>query len=127
MILNPADLEILASTVTTGSGQLLVSPDPVTGLPGRLWGVDLVVTSGISSGTALVAATDIGTVLFSRMAPENFAVSVQQAQAAGDIFLAVDPYSGSANNLVRVLCEERIALGVTRPTALCKVTFNGTT
>ncbi len=40
--------------------------------------------------------------------------------------LLVDPYSQSANNLVRFIAEERIAVGSPRPTALVKVTFNGT-
>ena len=41
--------------------------------------------------------------------------------------LFIDPYGLSTTNQVRILCEERIALGVPRPAALVAITTNGTT
>lgn len=41
--------------------------------------------------------------------------------------MKVDPFSRSTENIVRLIVEERLALAVPRPSALLKITFNGTT
>ena len=40
--------------------------------------------------------------------------------------IKVDPYSASTTNQIKVIVEERFALTVPRPSALAKITFNGT-
>jgi len=108
VILNPSDWEKVQLTAAT-TGELLVSPTPTTETVDSLWGVPVVQTAQIAAGTALVASLKGGTVCFSRQPP----------------MLMVDPYSQSSRNMVRIIAEERLAIGVTRPTALCVVTFNG--
>jgi HK97 family phage major capsid protein len=111
VIVHPADYELVAATLTTGSGELLVTSDP-TGAPTvSLWGVPFIQTTQIAAGTALVADLATGAVVFEREPARIF----------------VDPYSASTTNEVKFVCEERLALGVTRPDALCVTTFNGTT
>lgn len=111
IVLHPDDWEIVVVTASQGSGEFLVTADPTRSPATTLWGVPVTVTSQIPAGTALVANMARGAVVFTREVPT----------------VKVDPYSQSANNLVRFICEERLALGVTRPAALAAVTFNGTT
>lgn len=107
--LNPEDWEIVLTT-TSDQGDHIVQTDVTGASPRSLWGVRVVLTTGIDAGTALVANLAEGTVVFERE----------------PVRVMVDPYSQSKNNLVRFIAEERLALGVTRPDALVEVTFNGT-
>jgi len=109
IVLNPSDWEIvLKSSATTG--ELLVSPTPTSGTPMSLWGVPVTVTSQLTAGTALVANLAQSSVVFSRESAQLF----------------VDPYGLATSNMIRIVAEERLALGVTRPSAVVKVTFSGT-
>ncbi len=109
IILNPADWELVLRTPAS-TGELIVSHDPAAGPVLSLWGVPVTVTSQITAGTGIVANLAASTVVFSREPAKLF----------------VDPYSASTNNLVKVIAEERLALGVTRPSGIVKITYNGT-
>lgn len=119
VILNPADAEIFDLSNSTGAGLHAVldndSPGASVGALGSApsrwaWGLRIVSDTMQTAGTATVASFAQAAVVFQRE-PAN---------------IFVDPFSQSANNLVRFICEERLALGVLRPTAICLVTFNGT-
>lgn len=109
VVLHPTDWEII-QTYATSTGDFLVATAVVDATARSLFGVPVVVTTGIASGTGLVGALAASTVVFQREMPSVF----------------VDPYSASTSNLVKFICEERLALGVVRPTGLVKITFNGT-
>lgn len=118
IIMNPADAEIfdLTNYASAGLHAVMDNDSPggsaaVAGSPSRqAWGARIVETSQITSGTALVMNAADAAVTFLREPPTVF----------------VDPYSKSAFNEVRFICEERIGLGLLRPSAILKVTFNGT-
>jgi HK97 family phage major capsid protein len=109
-VLHPTDYEILMATAAS-TAELIVSPDPTQAGAQTIWGVRLVVSSQITSGVALVANLAIAAKAFIRQAPT----------------LTLDPFTLSANNLVRFIAEERLVIGVGLPAAVCKTTFNGTT
>lgn len=109
ILLHPTDWEIIRRTPST-TAELVVQTDPTASAPVTLWGVPVIVTTGLTAGTAIVASLSQGTVVFERE----------------PVRVMIDPYSQSKNNLVRFIAEERLALGVTRPTSILAVTFNGT-
>jgi len=108
IILNPTDWEIVLKYAAT-TGELVVSPTPTSAQPMQLWGVPVTVTSQLTAGTAIVANLAQSSVIFSREPVQLF----------------VDPYGLATSNMIRILAEERLALGVTRPTAVVRITFNG--
>lgn len=107
VILNPADAELFDLTNFADDGLHAVMTVAEDGAKSA-WGLKIIVTTQIASGTALVANLTESTVVFLREPATIF----------------VDPYSQSDKNMVRFICEERIGLGVTRPTGICEVTFD---
>jgi HK97 family phage major capsid protein len=107
VLLNPSDWEKVAKTVDT-TGQHVVTPDPTGTGPGSLWGVPMVLTTGLTAGTGLVANLADAALVFERE-PAT---------------IKVDPYSQSVNNVVRIICEERIGLGVVRAASIVMITFH---
>ena len=107
ILIHPSDWEKVASTVAT-TGELVVTPDPTGHGPGQPWGVPMVLTTGLTTGTGIVANLSDAAVIFERE-PAT---------------IKVDPYSQSVNNVVRFISEERLALGAPRPAAIVRVTFN---
>jgi len=91
-----------------GQGRYLVDADPTKAEGNSLWGLEVVTTTVMPVGTALVAASDSAAVIYERMG-----ISLMASSEAGTDFTM---------NLVRFVAEERLALAVTRPSALCKVT-----
>jgi len=91
-----------------GQGRYLVDADPTKAEGNSLWGLEVVVTTVMPVGTALVAATDTAAVIYERMG-----ISLMASAQSGTDF---------TSNLVRFVAEERLALAVTRPSGLCKVT-----
>jgi|GEM_PF-4777315 len=109
IVLNPADALVFDLSNDTANG--LHAVDTLAGGPAATaWGARIVVTTAIAAGTALVMNAAEAGVVFVRQPPT----------------ITVDPYSRSTANMVRIFCEERLGLGVVRPTAICRVTFNGT-
>jgi HK97 family phage major capsid protein len=108
IVMNPADVEVLRFAKVDTAGSYLVG-DPLAADPGRLWGVPLVVTTRIPAGIALVGAFQVAAGFFVRVAP----------------VLELNPWHQDAfeKNQVVARCEERLALGIPRPGALCAVDF----
>jgi HK97 family phage major capsid protein len=106
IVMNPADwTTVFLQKSTTNE---YIAGDPLNGASRTLWGIPLVVTTQITAGTALVASfQELGEV-YLRMAPR-----IDVANQGTTQFI---------NNTALVRCEERLALGVQRPTAAVKVT-----
>lgn len=109
IVLHPDDAELFDLTNYATAG--LHANASLSGESTRqAWGLQIVVSNQITTGTAMVANLAESTVLFMREPATVF----------------VDPYSQSSSNLVRFICEERVGLGVTRPEGICSVTFDYT-
>ncbi len=106
-VMNPLTWSKLRRT-KDGQGRYLVDADPTKAEGNSLWGLEVVVTTVMPVGTALVAATDTAAVIYERMG-----IALMASSQSGTDF---------TSNLVRFVAEERLALAVTRPSALCKVT-----
>lgn len=98
--LNPVDVETVDLARETG-GKFLGS-GPFSLGPRTLWGKPILETEGVPAGTALVGDFSKA-VLWDR---EQTSVSITDSHA--DFFI---------RNLVAILAEERVAFGVTRPSA----------
>lgn len=113
IIINPltlADLELQKSS----TGAYLLHPnDPASlGNTREFFGVPVVSTTAIAAGKAVVL--DASTVL----AWTRHAITLETTNVGGDSSTA----SYWQSNVVGFRAEERIAIGVTRPTAVCLVT-----
>lgn len=108
VVLHPTDFGKIR-TVKDANGQYLLS-NPMSEPPFSLWGAQVVVTNRIAAGTSLVANLKEGARVYLREAPK----------------LEVAPMGGGTtefiSNLTLIRAEERLALAVVRPTAICKVT-----
>lgn len=103
--MNPIDVETVDLARENGSTGKFISGGPFALGPRTLWGMPILETEAIAAGTALVG--DFAkAVLWDR---EQTAVSFTDSHA--DFFI---------RNMVAVLAEERVAFGVTRPTAFVK-------
>lgn len=112
LVINPADWELVELSADT-QGMFRVSPNVAYSLSPRIWGLQVVVTTAIASGTALVGDGQRGAVLWERQNP-----MLLTTDSDGSKFLS---------NVLTILAELRVGLSVTRPTAWTKITFNGTT
>ncbi len=86
----------------------ILSPDPSTGQVESIFGVPVVVSTFIPAGIALVFDTSQAVLAWTRL---GLTMGVNQF---GD--------NEWTNNLVSFRVEERVAIGVRRPTAVCTVT-----
>lgn len=84
--------------------------NPVTGTSPRLWGKRVIESHGIAEDTFLSAGFLMGATLWDREK-----VTVRASEHDGDNF---------KQNMVTVLCEERIALTVERPAAFITGTIS---
>lgn len=79
-----------------------------TGPVDTLWGLRVVVTTAMTEGTALVGAFSMGAEVY-----RNGGLTVEATNSNEDDFL---------HNLVAIRAEERLGLGVLRPSAFSTVT-----
>ncbi|MGP5579751.1 phage major capsid protein [Glutamicibacter arilaitensis] len=100
--LNPIDVETVDLARENGDTGKFISGGPFSMGPRTLWGMPILETEAIAAGSSLVGDFSKA-VLWDR---EQTAVSFTDSHA--DFFI---------RNLVAVLAEERVAFGVTRPTA----------
>jgi HK97 family phage major capsid protein len=107
IVMNPATWGKLRRTKTS-YGQYLLNADPASSEANSLWGIPVLVTTTCAAGVALVANLEIGAAAFIRNG-----VILEVSNSAGDDF---------TTNTTRFRAEERLTLGVTRPSALLKVT-----
>lgn len=106
VLLNPADwFDIDTRKVGASDDRYVVGNPREMGQP-RLWGLPVVITNSITSGTFLVGAFDIGAQIWDR---EDATIEVSRENS--DNFV---------KNMVTILAEERIALTVYRPGAFIK-------
>ena len=75
----------------------------------NLWGLNVVVTSALGSGTAVVGAFREGAQVFRRSG-----ITVEATNSHASYF---------TSNLTAIRAEERLALAVYRPAAFCTLTF----
>ncbi|BCW76260.1 phage major capsid protein [Arthrobacter sp. NicSoilB11] len=89
------------------AGRYLLGADPTAAEANTLWGLPVAVTTTMPVGTGLIGNLAEGTQAFIRQGITT------------DMGVSTDDF---VKNITRVRCEERLALGVTRPTALLKIT-----
>jgi HK97 family phage major capsid protein len=99
--LNPVDVETVDLARESGTGKFF-GGGPFAMGPRTLWGKPILETEGVPAGTGLVGDFSKA-VLWDR---EQTTVSITDSHA--DFFI---------RNLVAILAEERVAFGVTRPSA----------
>lgn len=106
IVMNPADVETVDLAREGGATGAYFGAGPFAMGPRTLWGVPIVESEAMTSGFALVG--DFAkAVLWDR---EETTISITDSHA--DFFI---------RNLVAILAEERVAFGVTRPTAFVNV------
>ena len=108
--LNPVDVETIDLARESGTTGKFIGAGPFTLGPRTLWGVPIVETEGVAAGQGIVGDFSKA-VLWDR---EETTVSVTDSHA--DFFV---------RNMVAILAEERVAFGVTRPTAFVKTAVAG--
>jgi HK97 family phage major capsid protein len=106
VVLNPSDYQDLVLE-KTADGEYLHG-DPTDSEVGTVWGKQVIASTALTAGTALVGAFAAGCQLWDREAAR-----VDFSDQHSDYF---------AKNLVLARGEERIAFAVTRPTAFVKIT-----
>ena len=105
VMLSPTDVETVDLARENGATGKFLGAGPWALGPRTMWGVPILESEGIAAGTALVGDFSKA-VLWDR---EQTTVTLSNSHA--DFFV---------RNLVAILAEERVAFGVTRPTAFVK-------
>ncbi|WP_185982230.1 phage major capsid protein [Arthrobacter sp. KBS0703] len=107
VIIHPATWSKLRR-VKDSQGRYLLNPDPTAAEANTLWGVPVLATTSIATGTAVVANLAAAAVGFVREG-----ISIQTSNAHNDAFRL---------NQIAYVVEERLQLGVSRPAGIVKVT-----
>lgn len=101
VVLSPTDWHNMELTKDNENRYLMASPTSRT--PPIIWGLPVVESDGMHNGNFMVGAFRLAAMLFDR-------------EEAG-ILISTEDQDNFIRNLVTILCEERIALAVTRPQA----------
>lgn len=114
IVLNPADAEIFDLSNDTSAGLHAMDADGgIRNTPARTaWGLTQVRSTAIAAGTALLI-DPMHVAMFDRQQ-----VTAYMTDSHGNDFTA---------NLLTLLLEMRMGLGLFDPAGVCKLTFNGTT
>jgi HK97 family phage major capsid protein len=107
-VLNPIDWAGIETTKDTAGYYIIGNPQGA--IQPTLWGLPVVATQAMTSGSFLTGAFRLGAQIFDRE-DANVAISTEDS----DNF---------RKNLVTILAEERLALAVYRPEAFIKGTFS---
>lgn len=107
VVMSPVDWHNLELTKDNQNRYLIASPTART--PPMIWGQPVVESDGMTYGDFLVGAFRMAATLFDR------------EEAA--ILLSTEDGDNFVRNLVTILCEERLALAVTRPKAFVYGSF----
>lgn len=111
VVLNPADAELF-DLLNVSSAGIHATPD-LTAPPARsAWGLQVVRSTAIASGTAALI-DPMGVAILDEMAPRAY--------------LTDSHASNFTSNILTLLLELDAGLAVFEPAAILKVTFNGTT
>lgn len=105
--LTPADWEAVELARTSGSGEFVLDASPVDRAARRLYGIQVVVTTALEPGTAVVGDFSEVTLFTDRRG----VMAEWNGQAQDDF----------AKNLVRLRTEGRFGVGVGQPQAIVKV------
>jgi HK97 family phage major capsid protein len=109
-VMSPTDWQALELTKDLQHRYLLASPGQST--PAMLWGLPVVQAFSMPAGDFLVGSFKLAATLFDR----------EEAQ----ILVSTEDQDNFIRNLVTILCEERLALAVTRPQAFIAGSFPST-
>lgn len=108
VVVNPTDFEEI-EVEETNDGAFRVAVSVAIGAEKRLWRLNVVETTAMTAGSFLVGAFGMGAMVYDREM-----VSVQASTEHATNF---------TQNLVTILCEERVALEVSRPESFVAGTF----
>ena len=108
VVLNPIDWAGIETT-KDGQGRYIIGNPQQVAQP-QLWGLPVVATQAMTSGTFLTGAFQMGAQIFDR---EDARVEV-----------STEDSDNFRKNLVTILAEQRLALAVYRPEAFIKGTFS---
>lgn len=106
LVFHPTTWSTIRRTKDT-TGQYILGADPTKAEANTLWGLPVLATTTMPVGTGLIGNMKEGVQAFIRQGITT------------DVGVSADDF---VKNITRVRCEERIALGVTRPSALLKIT-----
>lgn len=107
MVLHPTDWFGIETTKTSYGEYIIGSPQD--GTTPRLWGLPVVETPAMTSGKFLVGAFKYGAQIFDRMDSR--------------VEISTEDSTNFRQNLVTILCEERLALAVFNTLAFVKGDF----
>lgn len=107
VVLSPIDWHYLELTKDNENRYLIASP--TQRLPPFIWGQPVVESDGMSKGDFLVGAFRLAATLFDR---EEASITV-----------STEDQDNFIRNMVTILCEERLALAVSRPRAFVHGAF----
>lgn len=107
IVLNPADWEGVELTKGTDGQYVWANPSGMLG--SQIWGKRVIATNAIATGKFLVGAFSMGAQIWDR----------QDAS----IQISFENDVNFVKNMATLLCEERLALTVYRPTAFISGTF----
>ena len=107
IVINPADWE--AIELTKGTDDHYVWANPAIAAGPQLWGVRIVPSNSLASGTFMVGAFGMGAQIWDRMD-----ASVQ---------ISFENDTNFVKNMATLLAEERLALTVYRPSAFISGSF----
>ncbi|WP_018178507.1 phage major capsid protein [Jongsikchunia kroppenstedtii] len=102
--MSPADWEAVETSVTTGSGELVLPNTPVDRANQRLWGVRVVLSNALPAKTALLLGQDTCWIA-----------------TDGVVAFDIDRSIGFAKNEIQFRLEGRWETAVTRPSGIAKV------
>lgn len=108
VVLHPDDSNSSELALAKDTTDAYLAGRPFDSQAPTTWGVPVVLTTSIASGTGLVGNFADGARIYVREAPMLFA----------------DPYTLATSNRTRVVAETRLALAVTRLKAFCSVVVN---
>ncbi len=108
IVVNPIDWASIETTKDAGGNYIIGNPQGT--LQPTLWGLPVVATQAMASGTFLTGAFRLGAQIFDR---EDASVEI-----------STEDSDNFRKNLVTILAEERLALAVYRPEAFIKGTFS---
>jgi len=110
VVLNPADAEIFDLTNAATAG-LHAVPNLGDGPSRTAWGLTQIHSNAVAAGTAMLL-DPLAVMVLDRMQPTAYMTDSHA--------------SNFTANLLTLLLELRVGLGVFAPSGICKVTFNGT-
>lgn len=108
IVLHPTDWMVIETTKDSAGGYVV--GDPTGRLQPRIWGLPVVETQAMTSGTFLTGAFEGGAQLFDRM--------------DAMVEISTEDSTNFRQNLVTILAEERLALAVYNTLAFVKGTFS---